>query len=54
MQNNGKAAGQEVFHYHVHLIPRWDGDAALKLWKPQPADHAALAEVADQIRAAIS
>lgn len=26
VNNNGKAAGQEVFHYHVHLIPRYSGD----------------------------
>jgi histidine triad (HIT) family protein len=25
-QLNGAAAGQTVFHYHMHLIPRWDGD----------------------------
>lgn len=24
-QNNGKAAGQEVMHYHLHLIPRFTG-----------------------------
>ena len=23
VQNNGEAAGQTVFHYHVHLIPRY-------------------------------
>ena len=22
--NSGRAAGQEVFHFHVHVIPRWD------------------------------
>jgi histidine triad (HIT) family protein len=22
-QSNGEAAGQEVFHYHMHLYPRW-------------------------------
>ena len=22
-QSNGEAAGQEVFHYHLHLYPRW-------------------------------
>lgn len=26
LQNNGEAAGQTVFHYHVHLIPRYQGD----------------------------
>ena len=25
-QLNGAAAGQTVFHYHMHLIPRWNGD----------------------------
>ncbi len=24
--NNGQAAGQVVWHYHVHIIPRYDGD----------------------------
>ena len=28
-QSNGAAAGQDVFHYHLHLYPRWtDGRAA--------------------------
>lgn len=26
LNNNGKDAGQEVFHYHIHLIPRYPGD----------------------------
>ena len=26
-QFNGEAAGQTVFHYHQHLIPRWHGQA---------------------------
>ncbi len=26
IQNNGKAAGQTVFHYHLHMIPRYDDD----------------------------
>ena len=26
LQNNGQAAGQEVMHVHLHLIPRWKGD----------------------------
>ena len=27
LQNNGEPAGQTVFHFHMHLIPRWKGDA---------------------------
>lgn len=30
LQTNGAAAGQEVFHVHVHLIPRRTGDGALR------------------------
>ena len=35
VQSNGTAAGQEVFHYHVHLIPRWHNDGVFAFWKPQ-------------------
>jgi histidine triad (HIT) family protein len=34
VQNNGEAAGQTVFHFHMHLIPRYKGDGALLQWKP--------------------
>ena len=34
MQNNGAAAGQTVFHYHVHLIPRWHDDGVVTFWQP--------------------
>lgn len=50
LQNNGPAAGQVVFHYHVHLIPRWSGDRALSMWKPGATDHAAFATLAAQLR----
>ena len=33
-QANGRAAGQTVFHYHVHVIPRMDGDGVLRSWQP--------------------
>lgn len=51
VQNNGAAAGQTVFHYHVHIIPRWDGDHAVPLWSPGQSDPAALEALAAQIRA---
>ena len=34
VQNNGVAAGQTVFHFHIHLIPRYEGDHAGVTWKP--------------------
>lgn len=48
--NNKAAAGQIVFHYHVHIIPRFMNDG-YRLWpgKPYPTDTAAK-EVADKIR----
>ena len=33
VQNNGVAAGQTVFHFHIHLIPRYEGDHAGVTWK---------------------
>lgn len=34
VQNNGEAAGQTVHHFHVHLIPRFNGDKVGVAWKP--------------------
>jgi histidine triad (HIT) family protein len=34
VQANGRAAGQTVFHYHVHVIPRFDRDGILRPWTP--------------------
>ncbi|MCF0129884.1 MAG: HIT family protein [Pseudobutyrivibrio sp.] len=38
VQNNGKAAGQTVFHFHLHLIPRYENDGQTISWSPtEPA-----------------
>jgi Diadenosine tetraphosphate (Ap4A) hydrolase and other HIT family hydrolases len=34
VQNNGEAAGQTVFHFHMHLIPRYTEDGQTLGWKP--------------------
>ena len=34
VQNNGETAGQTVFHFHMHLIPRYAGDTVSMGWKP--------------------
>lgn len=33
LQNNGEAAGQTVFHLHVHVIPRYENDTVNIKWK---------------------
>ena len=33
VQNNGEAAGQTVFHFHLHLIPRYEEDGQTLGWK---------------------
>lgn len=33
VQNNGEAAGQTVFHFHIHLIPRYRNDSVGVTWK---------------------
>ena len=34
VQNNGVTAGQTVFHFHMHLIPRYADDTVTMGWKP--------------------
>ena len=40
-QSSGEAAGQEVPHFHVHLVPRWKGDGVLRnlVREPMPAEE---------------
>lgn len=35
--NTNEAAGQTVFHCHVHVIPRYEGDAGIVSWVPGEA-----------------
>lgn len=39
LQNNGKAAGQTVFHFHLHIIPRNEGDGIDVKWNPGTASQ---------------
>lgn len=40
--STGEAAGQDVFHYHAHVIPRWRGDALRPMWSASRASTQAL------------
>ncbi len=50
LQANGAAAGQSVFHYHVHVLPRRDDDEAKINWGPRPGDITRIEELAGRIR----
>ena len=39
VQNNGEAAGQTVFNFHMHIIPRIKGDTVNVGWVPGTADN---------------
>lgn len=51
VNNNGAAAGQTVFHYHLHFIPRYDETDGLKVqWETKQYTSEALNEVANAIK----
>ena len=54
MQASGRAAFQSVFHFHIHIVPRWWGDDLRLPWHPRPGDPVAIRAVAARIREHIS
>ena len=52
-QANGKPAGQTVFHYHVHVLPRHAGDGMELTWPVKNPPREKLEEYAAKIRAAL-
>jgi histidine triad (HIT) family protein len=46
----GAAAWQTVFHFHIHVIPRYEGDPLQLPWRPAPGDKAEIAAAAQELR----
>lgn len=51
LQNNGETAGQTIFHFHMHLIPRYqtEENAGLLQWKHQEYSQQELVELSQQM-----
>ena len=50
LQNNGEVAGQTVFHYHMHLIPRYKGGDEMILWKANHFSDQEMDALAEQLK----
>ena len=50
LQNNGAVAGQTVFHYHMHLIPRYKDDDVTIEWKPGKLSEEVRADILAKIK----
>ncbi len=53
VQSNGAAGQQDVPHLHVHLVPRWSGDAITLSWPHEALTRPQLDELATDLRQAL-
>lgn len=49
IQNNNEVAGQTVFHFHMHLIPRYENDGQKISWEQTEVTQEELEEIANKI-----
>jgi histidine triad (HIT) family protein len=54
IQANGPGAGQSVFHFHIHIMPRRAGDDLKLNWGHTPGDMAAIKAVYEEVKAAVA
>ena len=53
LQANEKAGAQTVFHFHIHVLPRYKGDELLPFWPATAPTREALDEMAARLRDAL-
>lgn len=53
VQNNGEAAGQTVFHFHTHVIPRYENGPEMVTWEPGKAEKEELEQIGNMLKAEI-
>jgi histidine triad (HIT) family protein len=49
LNSSGRAAWQTVFHFHVHVIPRYDGDPLRLPWTPAEGDRTQIEAAAQEL-----
>ncbi|MFQ6059144.1 MAG: HIT family protein [Anaerolineae bacterium] len=54
LQSNERAASQVVFHFHMHIVPRWRGDGLFIPRHPKPQARGNIQDTADRIRAQLA
>ena len=54
VQNNEPAAGQTVFHFHMHIIPRFTDDGCGIGWPQKEVDEKEQAELATELAEKLS
>jgi histidine triad (HIT) family protein len=50
VQSNGKVGQQDVFHFHLHIVPRFSGDSIVLAWDNTPASQDDLSKISRDIR----
>lgn len=51
VQNNGAAAGQTVMHFHMHIIPRYEGGPEMVTWNPGTVTPEEMGQIVEAVKA---
>lgn len=50
LQNNGSQSGQTVFHFHVHIIPRYKGGDGILTWSHEDISADEIKDIRDRLK----